>query len=96
MEHLQIQQAVCMKDNGKMINSMDMEQSRGSFIKSSIQGSFNLVKKLEEEDSNLKVDFMKEILLMDNFMDKANITLVNLGKFMKETLLIITWKAKVL
>jgi len=55
-----------------------------------------LVKKLEEEDSNLKVDFMKEILLMDNFMDKANITLVNLGKFMKETLLIITWKAKVL
>lgn len=96
MEHLQIQQAVCMKDNGKMINSMDMEQSRGSFIKSSIQGSFNLVKKLEEEDSNLKVDFMKEILLMDNFMDKANITLVNQGKFMKETLLIITWKAKVL
>lgn len=96
MEHLQIQQAVCMKDNGKMINSMDMEQSRGSFIKSSIQGSFNLVKKLEEEDSNLKVDFMKEILLMDNFMDKANITLVNQEKCMKETLLIITWKAKVL
>lgn len=96
MEHLQIQQAVCMKDNGKMINSMDMEQSRGSFIKSSIQGSFNLVKKLEEEDSNLKVDFMKEILLMDNFMDKANITLVNQGKFTKESLLIITCKAKVL
>ena len=96
MEHLQIQQAVCMKDNGKMINSMDMEQSHGSFIKSSIQGSFNLDKKLEEEDSNLKVDFMKEILLMDNFMDKANITLDNQAKFMKEILLIITWKAKVL
>jgi hypothetical protein len=55
-----------------------------------------LDKKLEKEDSNLKVDFMREILLMDNFMDKANIILDNQGKYMKEILSIITWKAKVL
>ena len=52
-------------------------------------------RKLEKVDSNLKVDFMKVTLLMDNFMDKVNIILDNLEKFMEVILLIITWKAKV-
>lgn len=84
-----------MKDNGKMINSMDMVQNHGNFIKLGILDSFYMDKKLEKEDSNLKVDFMKAILLMDNFMDKVNITLDNQVKFMKVILSIITWKAKV-
>ena len=84
-----------MKDNGKMINSMDMAQNHGNSIKLGILDNFYMDKKLEKEDSNLKVDFMKAIFWMDNFMDKANITLDNQEKFMKAILSIITWKAKV-
>ena len=52
-------------------------------------------RKLVRAGLNLRVAFMKEILLTDNFMVRASITLGSRGKFMKEISLIITWKAKV-
>ena len=41
-------------------------------------------KRLAKESLNLVAMFMKATLLMDNFMEKANISLQRLSLFMKE------------
>lgn len=83
-----------MKDNGKMINSMDKEQNHGNFIKLGIVDNFCGGRKLAKEGLSLRAAFMKGILLMDNFMDKASITLGRVAKFMKVSFLIIIWKVR--
>ena len=79
-----------------MISSMGMGQSHGNFIKSGILDSLCWGRRLAGGGLSLRVGFMMVILLMGSFMELASIILGSREKCMRESLLIIIWKAKVL
>jgi hypothetical protein len=69
MEFLLTLMDPCILDNGKMTNNMEKVLSHGIITKSNLPDSFWRVKKQEKANLNLLADFMKAILLMDNFME---------------------------
>ena len=54
-----IRMGACMRGNGSMTSSMDLAQSLGITIKSSIQATSHKARNLGQVDSNLRAAIMK-------------------------------------
>jgi len=79
----------CMKVNGRMINKMEKELKPGTSELSNMKVSLKEARRLEKVNLSLKDAHMTEILLMENSMDKENIILQTLEKFIMVLLKII-------
>lgn len=83
-----------MKDNGWMINNMDMELKAGITKKSNTLATLQMAKKLDKVDLNLKVDITKVNFMMASSMGQESITFQILVNCMKENSKIIIWMVK--
>jgi hypothetical protein len=69
---------------------MEKELNHGTTILYNMMEILKMEKRLAKESLNSVEMFMKAILLMDNFMEKASIYLQRVNLFMKETFITIT------
>ena len=95
MAYLLIQMAVCMRENGWMISSMDMERNHGTTKKSNTLVNSLTEKKQARAVLNSKVDITRAISKTENSMEKASITFPIPEKFTKVILKKTTWTVRV-
>ena len=78
--------ARCMMASGSMISTTARVPSSGSIIKSNIQVTIKMAKRLVKVNSSLMEMSMKVIFLMDNSMDTENTISLNQARNMKASL----------